>query len=131
MMEIIGGRINSVEAKRGQPNAISSFDMSISIDALRVSAKSVEVDYGYLVTYGNDSGVVLLRGTLMIKDERKQLQKVRDGWAREKRLPQEYAALLATTIPRVGMANALLATKILDLPPPLPPFHIEAPAKQG
>ncbi len=123
-MEIVSGRINSVEARRGQ-NAISNFAMSISIDGLRVGANA-EVDYGYLVTYGNDAGVILLRGTLVIKDEKKQLQKLQEDWAKEKKLPQEYATLLATTIPRVGMVNALLATKILDLPPPLPPFHVEA-----
>ncbi len=130
-MEVIGGRVNSIEGKRNPGKPIAGFDISMGIEDVRVGDEKVEVDYIYVASYRGDLGNINIKGTVFVKDGTEQLKKLKEDWEKSKKLPVEYANLLAGLIPRVGTVHGIMIGKVLDLPAPLPPFRVGKPKVQA
>lgn len=129
-MEILGGFVHGLDAKRNPNKPSTGFSLGIGINDLRLNNnKHLELDYVYSVVYG-DMGTLNIRGTLLIKDDDAETKKVKDEWDKTKKLPNAYQEAMANIIPNIGMANGIMIARVMDFPPPIPPFKIEKAEKK-
>lgn len=124
-MEVLGGRVNSVEGKHNPGKQMKGFNIGMGIDEVRVNNDRLEIDYVYAAQYEGELGNLNIKGTLFVRDSEEQLKKIKEEWDNSKKLPAEYAKAFANLVPRVGTVNGILVARVLDLPPPLPPFRVE------
>lgn len=129
-MEVLGGRVNSVEGKHNLGKQMKGFDIHIGIENVKLEGERLEVDYIYKATYQGDLGYISIKGTLLVKDNLEQLKKTKEEWEKSKKLPQEYSKLLSSLIPRVGTVHGIMVGRVLDLPSPLPPFQVGKSAQK-
>ncbi|MFH0927699.1 MAG: hypothetical protein V1822_03920 [Candidatus Micrarchaeota archaeon] len=123
---ILNGVIEGVEVQRSpqlQPAAQVSIDIRF-VDIKEVEG-NVDASFLYEATYSNDAGFLRMNGRLLLKPPSKpELEKLLDAWNSSKSLPPNFAKEAITAAHHMCSINAPLATRIVDLAPPIMPLEI-------
>ena len=77
---------------------------------------SFRVRFSLHVQYGN-LGMLRLDGYLKVEDVEESLRK---RWLREGKIPEEAMVQIHTTLTRICIPDAVVFSKFLNLPPPVP-----------
>jgi len=127
---IVGGRIDAVEGKKNKDEQIKGLSINISLDDVRVKGEDVEIVYTYTADYAEGVGQLKIKGTLFAKEDKKQAKELADAWKKDKKVPQDYANGLLTTINYSGSANGTLVARVVNLSPPLVPPRLQLGTKK-
>ncbi|MBN2122062.1 hypothetical protein JW721_03325 [Candidatus Micrarchaeota archaeon] len=127
---IVGNRITKVEASRDKPDPRKGLNFKINVKDAKITAKKVEIAYEYVAEYTEGVGIIRMDGVITAEEEKALLDKIKKEWTDNKRLPQEYAEVIINAINYFGSVNGVLASRIVNLSPPLVPPRFSLSKKE-
>jgi hypothetical protein len=81
---------------------------------------AVKISFTYTVSYDPDIGSIELAGDILFLQEQAVIQAILDEWTKRKALPKKLSAPLVSAIMQKCVIQALILTKDIGLPPPIP-----------
>lgn len=127
---IVGNRITKVEASRDSQEPRKGLNFKINVKDAKITAKKVEISYEYVADYTEGIGKITMEGVLTAEEEKALLDKIKKEWNDNKRLPQDYAEVIINAINYFGSVNGVLASRIVNLSPPLVPPRFSLSKKE-
>jgi hypothetical protein len=127
---IVGNRITRVEASRDNTEPRKGLNFKINVKDAKVSAKRVDVTYEYVAEYTEGVGQIKMDGVLTAEEDKALLDKIKKEWSDNKRLPEDYAEVIINAINYFGSVNGVLASRIVNLSPPLVPPRFSLTKKE-
>ncbi|MBN2478100.1 hypothetical protein JXB01_02300 [Candidatus Micrarchaeota archaeon] len=124
---IVGGKVVAVEGTKDKEEAIKGLNINIGFEEIEFKGENIDIKYTYVVTYNENVGQLKITGYLYLKEDKKKVKEIEEGWKKNKKMPEEYAASLLTAINYSGSANGTLIARVLNLSPPLVPPRLELP----
>lgn len=135
-MSIVGFNFTKISAERKQA-VVGNISISNNISLKEVKeAKigmgdrgAVRVSFAFTSTYSPNYATLLLEGDVLVLVDSKQTASIIDGWNKNKNLPPQLAGqIMNHTLDRCNI-QALLLSKDLNLPSPvpLPKVNVNAP----
>lgn len=112
--EPISGRINisnNVAIKN-----VGETDLSLG----KASQKGVKFDFEFTSTYDPKIGNILLKGNVLFVDEAKKIKEILSAWKKNKNIPQDIMSNLMNTILNKCNIEALILSRDINLPAPVP-----------
>lgn len=134
-MKIRNVRLKNIEARRylapnEKPRQIR-IDHNSTISQITATKKNqATIEFQYTASYG-PLGVIKLEGTLVYEND--DAQKITREWTKTRKMPNENASRIHTTIMHACVPSAVGLAKDLGLPPPipLPQVRLGDKAKKG
>lgn len=118
---IVGNKITKIEASRDKDEARTGLNFKINVKDAKISSKRLEIYYDYLAEYTDGVGAIRMEGVLAAEEDKALMDKIKKEWEDGKRLPQDYAEVVLNAINYFGGINGVLASRIVNLSPPLVP----------
>jgi hypothetical protein len=122
---IVGERIVEVSGNKAQIGTISGLSINIALEDVKAAGENLEIAYAYTVNYETAIGVMKIKGILVAKEDAKLTKSILDTWKKEKKVPDEYAAMVLSAVNYSGSANGTLVARVLGLTAPLIPPRIQ------
>ncbi|MDH4123406.1 MAG: hypothetical protein OEV21_04940 [Thermoplasmata archaeon] len=130
-MQIKGFDVNSIDAKRYtkpgekiQNLRIDNNSTVISVSLISDSLASLE--FRFTANYSS-IGVIKIEGRILLEGEAKTLQEM---WSKTNNMPPEVANVVHSAVITNCMPVAVVVSKDIGLPPPLPPIQpLQMPKK--
>lgn len=127
---IVGNRITKVEASRDSTAPRKGLNFKINVKDAKITAKKVDITYEYIAEYTEGVGNIRMDGVLTAEEEKALLDKIKKEWTDNKRLPEDYAEVIINAINYFGSVNGVLASRIVNLSPPLVPPRFSLTKKE-
>jgi len=138
-MTIIGFAFTKIYAEQKKPSKGNiKISNNIKIEGLektnlifddkRVALKAL---FTYKVTYQPAVGSIELQGDILFLQETKQAEALIKEWNNKKALPKKLSASLITHILQKCHVQALILTKDINIPPPIPLPRVTPTRKQA
>jgi len=127
---ITGERIIEISGKREPDMTISGLNINIALDEVKVSGENIELNYEYTANYEDKAGFLKIKGIIFTKENKQLADKVKAEWAKNKKVPEEYAEFVLSAVNYSGSANGTLIARVLNLTAPLIPPKISLGKKQ-
>jgi hypothetical protein len=118
-------KIDKVSAERKRDDEITGLNVNISVESVSVKGADVTIKFKYGVAYSENVGELSMDGTLSSKEDSKLSKEIADRWAREKRLPDDYAESVLNAINYACGTNGVLVVRSVNLSPPIMPPRIQ------
>jgi hypothetical protein len=123
-MQIKGFDVNSVDAKRftkpGEKVQNLRIDNNSTITSITlVGETQATVEFRFTANYAG-VGIIRLEGRLLLEGEAKQLYEM---WSKTNNMPPDVANLVHGAVITNCMPIAVVVSKDIGLPPPLPPIQ--------
>ena len=128
---ITGIKITHVEAHRDKEEDINGLNVNIGLDAVSVKAGEIHITFNYAASYNDGVGELKMKGTIIAKEEPKLAKEVESTWAKDKRLPDEFAENILNAINYTCGTNGTLVVRPVNLSPPIIPPRIQLGAQGG
>lgn len=131
-MQIKGFDVSSVDAKRftkpGEKVQNLRIDNNSTVTSITLMGESqATVEFRFTANYAG-VGIIRLEGRLLLEGEAKQLYEM---WSKTNNMPPEVANLVHGAVITNCMPIAVVVSKDIGLPPPLPPIQpLQAPQKR-
>lgn len=122
---IVGERILEVKGNKAPNLNIKGLNINIQIDDVKVVDENLEITYVYTADYQDSVGQIMIKGVLLSKEESKLTKEVADMWKKNKKVPDEFAAVILSALNYSGSANGTLVARVLGLTAPLIPPKIQ------
>ena len=124
---ILNGVIETVEAVRSPiVKEITSLEVDLRITEINKTGDNLEVGFSYEATYGEDIGYLRMGGRILVAPpSKKDLQEVTESWEKTKTTPLGFSQEVINAAYHMCTVNSVLATKIINLSPPMPPLKID------
>lgn len=135
MVGIIGFNLNKIEVERspsvkgkiGIRNNVQIKDVQKADLFLGKSKQeSLKISFEYTSIYEPKAGKVLLLGDVVAVDEAEKVKEATDSWKKNKKLPKEMMAPILNSILSKCTIQAILLTKEVGLPSPVPLPKVQA-----
>ncbi len=127
---LVGERIIEVSGKKEKAEPIKGLNINIGIERVDVKGEDVEIEYVYTANYEDKIGQLKIRGVLMAKEDKKVAKGIEDAWKKDKKIPEDYTAMVLSAINYSGSANGTLLARVLALTAPLIPPRIKLAPKK-
>ena len=128
---ITGIKITHVEAHRDKDEDINGLNVNIGLDAVSVKAGEIHITFNYAAAYNEGVGELKMKGVIIAKEDAKLTKDVEGTWAKEKRLPDEFAENILNAINYTCGTNGTLVVRPVNLSPPIIPPRIQLGAAGG
>jgi len=134
---IVGERILEVSGNKTPKASIKSLGINIQLEGVTLADDNLEINYVYTANYEEGVGQIKIKGILLAKEENQRAKDIADSWAKNKRVPDDYASVVLSAVNYSGSANGTLIARVLGLTAPLIPPKIQlskaqaAPAPSG
>ena len=122
---ITGIKITHVEAHRDKDEDINGLNVNIGLDAVSVKAGEIHITFNYAAAYNEGVGELKMKGVIIAKEDAKLTKDVEGTWAKEKRLPDEFAENILNAINYTCGTNGTLVVRPVNLSPPIIPPRIQ------
>lgn len=138
-MSVVGLTFSRITAERGTGdkgqikigNKVGIEDVvESSISLGTQSQKGLKFLFTYASTYEPDFGSIEFKGSLIYLDEPKQIKEIMQGWQKGKELPAEVLKETMNAIINRCNIQALLLSREINLPPPVPLPKVNVETKQ-
>ncbi|MFO8016764.1 MAG: hypothetical protein R6U32_06685 [Candidatus Woesearchaeota archaeon] len=140
-MAIVGFNFTKIngekkEAPKGKINVKNNVEIK-SVEKTDLSLgsskqKGLKIKFEFKSVYDPKVGEILLAGEVFDLEEEKIIQDVLKKWKSDKKLPDDMTKLVVNAILSRSNIQALVISKELALPPPIPlPKVGQQPVKQG
>jgi len=120
-MPIKGIDLTSIDARRfakkGERMVNVRIDNNSTVTLIsEVNEKEVNVDFRYTASYGS-LGLIKIEGTIVYEGD---ASSIANKWGQSGNMPDEIASEIHTAIMRTCVPEAVLISRDLKLPPPMP-----------
>jgi hypothetical protein len=122
---IVGERILEVSGKKLLREPVKGLNINIALEDAKADGENLEITYVYKATYNEGVGELQIKGVLLAKEDKKRIKQILDTWKKDKRVPEDYAAVVLSAVNYSGSANGTLLAKVLGLTAPLIPPKIQ------
>ena len=128
-MTIVGFNFTKISIERkGEPKGRVDINNNISLkDVVAASfglgkskEKGVRISYEFVSKYNPDIAEILIGGDVLFIGEEKLNDEILKGWKKDKKIPKEVMKDMLNTIMMRCSVEAMILTKDLNLPPPIP-----------
>jgi hypothetical protein len=126
-MPIIGEKILEVSGRKDKAEGFAGLSINIAIEGVKVEGENIEMKYDYTANYEEKMGQISIKGILIAKEDKKLTDSVRSEWAKNQKLPNDYAENILSAINYSGSANGTLIARVLGLAAPHMPQRITLP----
>ncbi len=121
-MELKNIQLKSIEARRytkdlGRPTQIRIDHNSSVVQFSATGNQEATIEFAYTATYG-PLGMIKLEGSMIYAGP--DAKSIVQGWEETKKMPNEVASRVHTTIMHLCVPEAVGIAKDLHLPPPIP-----------
>jgi len=128
MVNFVGVRLDSVDAKREKDAPVKGVGININIEDMRSVGAELMIDFIYTVTY-EGVGYLKMTGIVFANGTDKEVKEMEAKWKKEKKISEEIAQPLLNLINYSSGINGVLVTRAINLAPPLIPPRIEVTSK--
>ena len=138
-MAIVGFNFTRVSAERGTP-ARGRIEVKNNVQIKEVektdfsfgAAKQagLKIIFEFKSVYNPKIGEIALEGELLDIEDEKSVQEVLGEWKKKKKLPDNIMSMVINSILTKCNIEALIMSKELNLPPPIPMPKVVAKPKQ-
>lgn len=128
MINFLGVRLDSVDAKREKDAPVKGVGININVEDIKAVNTELMIDFVYTVTY-EDVGYLKMKGIVFANGSDKEVKDMEAKWKKEKKISEEIAQPLLNLINYSSGINGVLVTRAINLAPPLIPPRIEVSAK--
>ena len=124
---IVNGTIENVQAQRLANGPIAGLSVDVRITEIRPSGPELlEAAFRYEATYEKGLGLLAMNGRLLVRPaDATERTLVLQTWNSKKQIPAGFAQEVTNAAHYLCTINAPLATRIVDLAPPIPPMRVE------
>lgn len=122
---ITGIKINYVEAKRDKDIDMTGLSVNIGIDNVVVTGSETKIDFNYGVNYAEGVGELKMKGSITAKEDDKLTKEIKDRWAKDKKLPDDFAEITLNAINYACGTNGVFVVRPVNLSPPIVPPRIQ------
>ena len=95
---------------------VSSIDMSLG----KIKQKGLKVEFEFKSVYEPDIAQILFEGNVLDVSDEKSVEDLLKGWKKDKKLPNQFMEPIINSILNRCNIQALIFSKELNLPPPIP-----------
>ncbi len=88
--------------------------------AIGKERSTVKISFTYNVMYDPDVGSLELQGDVLFMQEAKIIDELLNDWEKQKSLSKKFSSAIVTQIMQKCTIQALVMTKDIGLPPPIP-----------
>ncbi|MBI5036271.1 hypothetical protein HZC09_02915 [Candidatus Micrarchaeota archaeon] len=112
MVKIKSSRVNSVAAKRMQPNQLEGMGFNVNIRDVKAE-KDVSIVYDYTIKYNPEVAEMIFVGELVLEASKEEIKAIQEEWKKKKQLPLNVASEVLTALSYTsGSVGTLLAYAI-------------------
>ena len=127
---ITGIKITKVEAHRDSDNEVAGLNINIGVDKVTAKGGDVAIEFNYSATYLEGVGELKMNGILSSKEDPKLGKEITERWAKDKKLPDNYAEIVLNAINYACGTNGVLVVRAVGLSPPIVPPRIQLGPQQ-
>jgi heterodisulfide reductase subunit A-like polyferredoxin len=128
---ITGERILEVSGNKKLREPVKGLNINIALEDAKADGENLEIYYVYTASYKEGVGEIKIKGVLMAKEDKKKIKEILDTWKKQKRVPEDYAAIVLSAVNYSGSANGTLVARVLGLTAPLIPPRIQLSKAPG
>jgi hypothetical protein len=128
MINFLGVRLDSVDAKREKDAPVKGVGININVEDVRGTGKELMISFVYSVTY-EDVGYLKMSGMVFANGTEEEVKEMEDKWKNDKKIAEDVAQPLLNLINYSSGINGVLVTRAINLAPPLIPPRIEVSEK--
>ena len=88
--------------------------------------KGITFTFKFTSKYSPEAGEINLEGTVLYMDTKENTKKILTSWKKEKKLDKEVMKSILNTILTKSNIQALILSKDINLPPPIPLPKVES-----
>ncbi|MEW6200333.1 MAG: hypothetical protein AB1546_00025 [bacterium] len=125
----VWARITKAEAERTKDGVVTGIELNILFDDVIANKNILEIHFTYSAWYRPDRGHVELKGVLLMEMESDDTEKIASAWQKDKKMEEKLLTSIMHNINYKCSTEAILVTKLVDLPSPLVPPRIGMPKK--
>lgn len=114
---ITGGKVTAAEVRIEKEGPMAKRNVNIQIKDMKAEKGAIEIEYTYLVTYGDNAATIRIEGSLQAQE--KDAEKIVENWKKKKDLPGNFAEEVLNAVNYIGSVNGTLIAKVVNLMPPL------------
>lgn len=126
---ITGGKITAAEVKLEKEGPAAKRNVNIQIKNMKAEKGVIDIEYTYLVTYGDNAATIRIEGSLLAQE--KDAEKIVESWKKKKDLPAGFAEEVLNAVNYIGSVNGTLIAKVVNLMPPLTLPKLVKKGKEG
>lgn len=110
--------ITEIEAKKNLGKRAKGFDVTFTLEDIKIAKEEVRIKFSYKTSYKEDAGHILIRGELLATEDRETIKKIEEG-LKAKKLPAEYMQKIVNAVNYFGTTNAAVISTVLNTMPPI------------
>lgn len=119
-MNILGGRVTSMAAKKLEENPTESINMNVDILSVTNESKILKVVYAAKISYEPKVAMVVVEGELIVdEDTEAKAKEAVESFKKNKRLPTELAEEVVTAVNYSATAVGTVAAFAVGLSAPI------------
>lgn len=118
-MPIIGGKVTRLEVERMEENAVSNLEFQFNIEGVRQDKKIAVVTYTTTIVYHPSVAKIKIAGELYFEEEERKIKAMIDEFKDKKKLPNDVAEDVITSMNFSSTAVGTIAAFALGLNAPL------------
>ncbi|MFT4310932.1 MAG: hypothetical protein ACMXYC_04860 [Candidatus Woesearchaeota archaeon] len=139
-MTIIGFNFLKIDAQRLQGAGQAKINVSNNVSIKEVHSAEINLTgsasaglryvFTYTAVYEPSVGKITLEGEVLTMDDKKVCDDILSGWKEKKALPQQQSQSILNTILSKSTVQALILSRELNLPAPIPIPKVKQEVKQ-
>ncbi len=124
----------NMEVRRfSKVNAPINISNNSTLTGVRATGNKLSVSFVFSSNYEPNVGLIRIEGELEFEESRENIKRAVDEWEKseQKNLPEELAEKVHNSIISNCMVEATLLSREVQLPTPIPPFHLSINKKDA
>ncbi|MFH1537919.1 MAG: hypothetical protein ABIH66_03105 [bacterium] len=117
-------RITKAEGERTKDGTVTGIELNVKLDEVLSNKNVLEIRFTYTAWYKPDLGYVSMKGIMLLESTEEESGRVAAQWAQEQKLDNELAMNIMHNINYKCGTEAVLITKLVDLPAPMVPPRV-------
>lgn len=118
-------RITKAEGEKQKDGPVEAIELNIRFEEVLANKDLLEVHFIFTAWYQPALGYVSMKGVMIVESDPEEATRVAEQWARDKNMENEMAMNIMHNINYKCGTEAVLITKLIDLPAPMVPPKLQ------
>ncbi|MEW5946756.1 MAG: hypothetical protein AB1742_11210 [bacterium] len=120
----VWARVTRAEAERLKDGAVQNIELHIQLDDVLSNKNLLEIRFTFTAWYKPALGHLTMKGVLIMESDEGESEKIASNWTEHKTMDEELAGVVMHNINYKCGTEAILVTKLVDLPAPIVPPRV-------
>lgn len=117
-------RITKAEGERTKDGAVTGIELNVKLEEVLSNKALLEIRFTYTAWYKPDLGYVSMKGIMLLESTEEESERVAAQWVQDQKMDNELAMNVMHNINYKCGTEAVLVTKLVDLPAPMVPPRV-------